>query len=1461
MGIISWVKTKYYNHKLRQADKLATNRDFSRALKIYESLLGKQPLAYAHLAKMLVDNASSVSEKLDVLSRLVQLRNEVNEESSLGFNSTLESFVTSIESLAVQCFSAGNYKHAVDLIVSIKGFKSSQKYSDQVNKYKAFYSFNIANEQPLTTERLFKDAVESLKQLSYAPIAEIKELSQILQKEHKYARSIKFLSQFQDIDNWVKSNIFDHIVDIISNKDSELKNVNQFSDFCSDRQLCRESATDLYQRSIVKAQNKDYATSVLFDKFASEYLSEDNGFNFDRCWHLLEDLSKKADASEIQELMILANSLKLLPSQLSNLKRRIKEVAEATEPLKAIGICRLFPGDSKFDNVYLEKALILAKLGVELDLHELRLVIGNQTDAVSLPCVLSSFVIYIPAIEDLFVEAAIIAIKIQQSTTLLTEYWRIKNDCRFITALIDNSFEKWSEFANYIAENHRLFFGNQKFLDAFCSAICETNNLDITLDIFEKLLSVQRNVSNFYIEFILKKSSAYAFFTDIEKSLDIVNRGLSHISGNEAKSLITEKKRLISELITEKKFERAEKELHTLVELDAEAATLLAEFYYKRYENTECRDERLQWLYKILDVNEKYSLLDRFNSDLKASLSSLCNISIDIIKFGNKEKGFDIANRISGYYQNWIPLYTEIRELVKSSELSLSESILYDVETLKIITSNCPSCKEFDSVQFKTFWDSFSSKLIKKSQSQPHQKAIISLSALRNSISLYAPSSFINDKEEEIIRLVVRFKWELANDYEHDLSFGDAIKLYDEISNDKIQSYVNRAELRSLICHVKTKDIDTSTEARIYNALQFKSYQALREDLAYRFSCYLLEQTRPADAEKLLREYLPEEQSLLEICENIFVKEAEIRLNEFNQLVKKLNEGVMSVTEAIAFKESIRDFKRLISGKLSDVANEFNKYLPRVEAYILSKMFEEEVYMDILNRLLQENPNYIENDADFRNIAIASLGVVESDITDEEILKRSIAIYLTAIYSDKLFVKSLEYTSWDDKFEFTLEGSLGDSSYDDYDELPENVTFDIHEENRNVSIREVQNSLISRLESSVRKYHPELESFFNSEKVALDKLIELNLDKSYILASPQLCKTLDIARMSIEKAFEYELEQDYGNREDVIALGADYDFKGSEYSDYRLGYISLQICQTALGMIDSSINGIFTPYQIDNVRRFNRLFSDLTSAVVNAMNSDIKNGMNYKSFLDKYEKICKNMADNTLSLTCSNYVNGEVVSLLNDNKIDLRDSVAYMARIYNIAPENLRVKNNLENILRNLARRAEIDGLDADKEALYKAVFVTNNIFRKIVDEVTTQAKVSIIIDRINTKIITSKKALTDMYQLYRKNPEDARICENLVTLCEMCILEYVLKNAIEAEDVSITLNSLQNNMSATFREKAKKLAKTYSDLIDSLPRDLQLYISKRDYRSMVLNYRKTFSLMTALDHLKVLGSIDSSYT
>lgn len=1448
MGLFSWIRNKYYNYKLCQADRLAQNTDYDGAKSIYEALLDKQPMASIHLAKMLVANASVPAIKIDVLKQLLELQKCSTEVAKNEFVSILSTHISDMEATASSCFLSKRYNEAVGLLEAIKNFRTGQNFTDTLYSYKAYQSFTLTNTESWPSLD-YREVVYYLQQKSTPPTEEITSFIGILEQQKRFQRGIMLLLPFLNIGNWVKESIFNYIVEIVSNNDSERKNVKHFNDFCLDEEICKESAVDLAKRAHEKATKKEYSTAVLFDAFAAEYLWDNNSFNVDRCHHIVEDVATRANAKEIEKLLVLARSLNLSESQISKIYNDINGIAVAADPATAIAICRLFIGDTTFDKLYVEKALSLVKGCSELNLEELRGVIRNITTEVSLPDVLAPFIRYVPALESEFVEAAIKVIVSQKSIELLDKYWEVKDDPRFLEAVINTLFSNWKIFAKHIAQSHRIFLDEKKNLEFFCNSLRDTNDLDFILNILERLLKDKKPVDEFYISIILKHSNV---LPSVEESLDLVNRGLENSPKDTLERLLTEKKHLITQLISDKKFDHAEIEIISILNVDKEAPTLLAELYFNQAKNANDIAARITFYDKVISLSEQYCLYDRFLDSLQESLGALVELAKKTWSEGKSEKGFQIAERIKVYWAYWIPLFAWLRNATRSKSESLVAAIKYDAATLQEIVKECPSAKDYASEETTNLWSRYFDNVIAKSESQPKDKAITSLSKLRTSIATYAPKEFSDANQDKLARLVVRLKWQVAIEDEHEQLLSDAITLYDEIAADVVTSYVNRAELRSLICHVKSNAIDPPTEHRINQALQLNSYQALREDLAYRYACYLLMQVRPADAEYILRTYLPDETDLLGICDNIYVKEAERKLAEFNHLVKRLNTGEMSVAEAIEFKTAVHKYKKQITPKLKDLGRAFSQFTPKIEAYILNKMFEEEVYMELLAKLMQENPNYIEDNTDFHNVAIASLGVVESDLDDEPIVRRAIATVLTAIFSDRLFVQSLDYTSWDDKYTFTLDESLGQTDSDDYDALPDNVNFANSVENENIAIRDVQNSLLARLEASVRKYHPSLEKFYNEERNALSKLIELRLDKSYILASPQLCRTLASLRMSIENAFAYELDQNYGNKEDVIALGCVYGFTGGEYSKYQKGYNALVACKSALTHHPGvTVEEAFTTSQIDAIKRFKRLFSDLKSAVGTAMNEDVRSELNFKAFLGKFEIICKSIKDTSLSLTCANYVNGKVVHLLNNDTMPLHEGVAYMVRVHNIAPSNEQVKNNLEGILNNLVHKAEKDNSAADRNALQKALQDLNGKFDDAI-------ALSVIIAKLSSKRIRPYTALSQLYDLYSKKKNDAEVCDALVALIKLCIHKYIInEEGIGTSNVKSVLNQLQTNRSIVFKERAKLLAAEYIEIFEQLPSEAKLLMmGGRSLGLQTLN-SKGLALKDGLDYLRNLSDLD----
>lgn len=127
--------------------------------------------------------------------------------------------------------------------------------------------------------------------------------------------------------------------------------------------------------------------------------------------------------------------------------------------------------------------------------------------------------------------------------------------------------------------------------------------------------------------------------------------------------------------------------------------------------------------------------------------------------------------------------------------------------------------------------------------------------------------------------------------------------------------------------------------------------------------------------------------------------------------------------------------------------------------------------------------------------------------------------------------------------------------------------------------------------------------------------------------------------------------------------------------------------------------------------------------------------------------------------------------------------------------------------------KAEQNNSSADRTAVNNALLSTGNTFKSTVEDARVQASLSVIVDKVNSGSMAKDKALKEVYELYKKNPNNDRICENLVTLCDICIMEYIIADKWGASSVKSILDSLNNNKSAGFNRHKGKLAQSYANI------------------------------------------------
>ena len=767
----------------------------------------------------------------------------------------------------------------------------------------------------------------------------------------------------------------------------------------------------------------------------------------------------------------------------------------------------------------------------------------------------------------------------------------------------------------------------------------------------------------------------------------------------------------------------------------------------------------------------------------------------------------------------WISLFIRKRNIEKKTITTLSQSIPFCRESIDTILNSSLDVNSVSEPSYFALWEEYADLALKKAESQPKDKAIQNLSEVKNFISAncqsYPKQQILTDN---LNTRIAKLRWEIGKEYEEDGEYDNAISQYKAIVMEGAASFAPKAEFRNLICHIKGNRLYGSIDADIKKALGKKSFQALKDDLAYRYACMLIKNTHSCEAEKILRTYLPTETGLIALCENIYIKESEKYLEEFNAKMAAVADGTMTLQEALDFFNNFSDYKQVISRSLTDTTNKFVSYRRKLETYIIRLLFDEEKYALAFSKLLSMYPKYYEDDTNFRNVAIAALGIVESDDTriNEDLYKKAISIWLSAIYNDRLFVKSLDYTSWDDPFSFTLDGSLGNSSDDDYEELPDNINFEEPIENQNIAISDVQNSLITRMETHIRNNKPDFEQFFNEEKESLDALISLRLDEDCIIGAPYFASQYKDVLESIKDSFDAELSFGYGNEEDVLCLGVKYGFRDNEYAEYKEAELCADSCKAAhmknVTQLKTSLNSL------SKVKKFDKLYASLKAFFSSKMNEAIKAKMEYKQFIDIYEIVCNAFNDVSLSLGFSQYANSQVIRLLSDDSMKERDCAVCLARIFKIAPNNIQVKQNLEGVLRALVRICVEKNDQTDQNALNNAVSIAGPSFQRIVD-------LAMIVQKVNNDKMTKKDALPAVYNIYKRNKNEDDVSENLATLCDLCIWEYIIGDALGSYAVRNTIDNILNDRSAAFISHSDCFAKSFFKIMNGLSKENRMSI------------------------------------
>ncbi len=672
-----------------------------------------------------------------------------------------------------------------------------------------------------------------------------------------------------------------------------------------------------------------------------------------------------------------------------------------------------------------------------------------------------------------------------------------------------------------------------------------------------------------------------------------------------------------------------------------------------------------------------------------------------------------------------------------------------------------------------------------------------------------------------------------------------------------------------------------------------------QKDLSHRVAVYHLSRNDLTAAEKINDTYLHDRQ-LTTLCSDLRLQREEqaqvARLVAVNEQLRLLAAGTLAPADALALARGLTTLLSRVRGITSISPEKKSEMQRALIQYAIRKFYDGDDYISCYRTMRTLDESVFNNPIALRPLATMALLAAESDQLSDDNYQECIAVCVTAIYQQEIFVNSLDDTSWDDTYTFTLYDALGVLS--DTTALPENVVTDDITGNNIVAIRDVQKELLGRLERALQQ-HDAYYHFYSQQVGAMDLLAEQNLDEPCCIVAPYLLQLSTTCTSAIHHALLTEEREHYGNYEDILHIGTLYGITSGAFATYATAQQYLAQANDYLAT-KRNARSAFAKTHIAVMRRFEKLFTTLVAAVTTAFNNDIAVSTTYETIYHDYYPVFASLGDDNFSFTFANYINKQVTPACNDDKISESKCADILFSLYTIYNSDSQIKNNLASLvsvlvvqyLNNAAAttlttldtilsatrdfdQSVIDALTGAGKVPEEMVIIATIIpheqafttlqqrigshstrlsrqFRSTankINDIKLNMQISDIVDKVNNETLPRAQALKQLYDIYVNHKDNNRVCENLATLVPMCIMEYVINDRYGSQAVQSVLDKLKNNMSSTFRSNRAPIGEAYNVIWNQLPYDARRAI---DNESWSLN-EQGLAMKRGIEYLRAL--------
>ena len=1079
-----------------------------------------------------------------------------------------------------------------------------------------------------------------------------------------------------------------------------------------------------------------------------------------------------------------------------------------------------------------------------------------------------------------------------EAELLFNKVWQLVPDASLITSLLssDNSGSN-EHFADFILNHQSGIINDKIYCSAFVSRLQGFSSKEYVVKTLETLLDKGVKVNSEYADGIIRFAKSA---TSKRKRIEIIQRGLSRVHSD---TLYAEETKYLQDYLSGGRYDHdfAKSSINALVGHSDLAEVLLCQLLLDDADKSSDDAAKEKALREALGIRSSHNRL--FNSNAYDAL--LPKINAGIIQLAERihsvspSRAYGLLHLLRDNNLAWFDCYAKL------CLDSLKNEVATEVVARKLY-SVIKEGNRINSNAIPELWSAYIDVRLRLTKQQSRYEAIHSAECVLEEIKRDCAETCKDNCILKVLAVLCSLLLSKGRDLEQSRHYDEAIQTYRKILSTNGQN--QEVECRIGICNLKKGGCLKKEDAKTIQTLlstQFNS--SSQKDLAYRWCLCLIGHGEIEQAEDINSRLLSDPE-LTQVCNEVRIRKQLETLEQLNITIGKLNQSQLSAEEAVSLGKSLSSQINGMNLVASFSRGKIETIKETIRTYAIKKFYEAGEYIKCFDGLKVQDNTYLSDPVALRNVAIMCLCIAENGMLTTSNYKEVISIWVTAVYQQRIFVESLDYTSWDDPYTFSLDSALGHTDLP-RENLPFNVNYKSVAEAGVVSILEVQKNLLQRMETAIRDNADYLK-FYNTQLEAIDLLCEQNLDTACVIVTPYMMSLSNTYRDSVCSSLTTEANHHYDNWEAILYLGTLYGITAGEFQKYSVAYNLVDIAKSA---VDSTRNvrrrnmaAAFADNKIDQIRPFTGLMSKLTSYVSTAVNKEISQEADYSEFYKTYGFAVKTLRNEALSFAFSNYINQQIVKKLNDKSLTLANGSTVLFDVYGYCSCNPHLKRNIGNIVEALVHDYIADG-NADNltvldnvlsttrqfdgqvvkalkgdgsvpEDLIAVMFASNetrfnNLKKRIgqksnairvqfaststkIESIKLNMQLSEIVQKVNDDTIAKCDALVQVYEIYKVHKNDSRVCTNLATLVPMCIMEYIVQGKTGKAKVKTVLNALKVNMSPAFKANSSEIAQAYRQIWNSLPLDAKHALSGSSGLELNENGRR---LKEGLDYLNAL--------